>query len=210
MQSFSLIGGALLILGLTGGTGLADEPYHVRGTLIAVGDGVLTVENDDEEQLEVALSDETELYVVKPAKFADLKTGDFVGVTSVESGAQRVALEVHIFAEDLRGTVEGHVPWDLVKETNMMTNATIAEIKEASPVERVLRLTYKQGEGDGQSQGEQVISVPDFADVVLLEAAPDRSVLVPDRPVFLFVQDAPSGPPAALAIAVGQGVTPPM
>ena len=120
-----------------------------------------------------------------------------------------MALEVHVFAEDLRGTAEGHYPWDLVNEPNTMTNATIAEIKEVSPVERVLRLTYKEGEGQAQDQGEQVIRVPDFADVVFLESALDPSVLVPERSVFLIVQDAPSGP-TALAVAVGKGVTPPM
>jgi hypothetical protein len=130
-------------------------------------------------------------------------------VTSVEQDEERVALEVHVFAEDLRGTGEGHFPWDLVKEPNTMTNATIAEIEQASPVERVLRLTYKAGEGHGQSEGEQVVRVPDFADIVFLESAPDRSVLVPDRPVFIFAQEA-TPLPVALAIAVGQGVTPPM
>ena len=91
----------------------------------------------------------------------------------------------------------------------MMTNATVAEIGEVSPVERELRLTYKAGEGEAQTQGEQLIRVPDFADIVYLESAVDASVLVPERPVFLIVQDAPSGP-TAVAVAVGKGVTPPM
>ena len=54
-----------------------------------------------------------------------------------------------------------------------------------------------------------MIRVPDFADIVYLESAPDRSVLVPDRPVFIFAQEA-TPLPVAIAIAVGQGVTPPM
>ena len=69
-----------------------------------------------------------------------------------------------------------------------MTNATIAEIEEISPVERLLRLTYKDGEGH-QDQSEQTVRVPDFADVVMLESAPDRSVLVAGRPVFMFVEE---------------------
>ena len=90
-----------------------------------------------------------------------------------------------------------------------MTNATIVEVEEVSPVERLLRLTYKDGEGHGH-QGEQAVRVPDFADVVLLESAPDRSVLVAGRPVFMFVEQAPPNPPTALVIAVGVGVPPPM
>ena len=197
------------MLCLLGGAALAQEAQHLRGTLAAVEDGVLTVVNEDEEEVQVALTEDTGIYLVTPAKFADIEAGQFVGVTSVEQNQERVALEVHVFAEDLRGTGEGHFPWDLVKEPNTMTNATIAEIEQASPVERVLRLTYKEGEGHGQGEGEQVIRVPDFADVVYLESAPDRSVLVPDRPVFIFAKEA-TPLPVALAIAVGQGVTPPM
>ena len=209
MASFGKIGCVLAILGLTSGADAAEEPYHLRGTLVAVDDKMLTVENDDEEQQQIALTDETGLYLVTPAEFADIKPGRFVGVTSVDSAGQRMALEVHVFAEDLRGIGEGHYAWDLVNAPNMMTNATVAEIGEVSPVERVLRLTYKTGEGQEQAQGEQLIRVPDFADIVYLESAVDASVLVPERPVFLIVQDTPAGP-TAVAVAVGKGVTPPM
>jgi len=186
----------------------AQESEHFRGTLVAIEGDLVTVADADEVQREVRLADTTGLYVVTPAKFADIEPGQYVGVTSIESQGGRVALEVHVFAEDLRGTGEGHFPWDLVKEPNAMTNATIAEIEEVSPVERVLQLTYKDGEGHS-SPGEQRIRVPDFADVVLLESA-DRSVLVPERPVFMFLEATPGGPPTALAIAVGLGVAPPM
>ncbi len=210
MRGLETIGGALAIWCLATGAGFADEAQHLRGTLVTIADDVLTVENEDEEQFEVALTPETGIYVIRPAKLADIQAGQFVGVTSIESQGQRMALEVHVFADDLRGTGEGHYPWDLVSEPNMMTNATIAEIKEASPVERVLRLTYKEGEGHGQNQGEQVVRVPDFAEVVSLERAPDRSVLEPGSPLILFVQNTEAAPPVVSALAVGQGVKPPM
>lgn len=200
----------LTLLCLTSAPVRAQEPVHYRGALVAVDGDVLTVEDDDEEQQEVTMTDETGLYLVTPAKFTDIEAGQFVGVTSVDSKGGRTALEIHLFAEDLRGTGEGHYPWDLIKEPNMMTNATIAEIEEVSDVERVLRLTYKEGAGHGQAQGEQTIAVPDFADVVRLESAPDKSVLVPGRPVFMFLQEGPQELPRALAIAVGAGVAPPM
>jgi hypothetical protein len=206
MRSLGRVCGTLAILCLAGGAALADEPYHLRGTLTAIDGDKLTVEDEDEEQVEVALTADTGIFVVTPAKFADIQAGQFVGVTSVDQKGERVALEVHIFAEDLRGTGEGHYPWDLIKGPSTMTNATIAEIEDTSAVERVLRLTYK---GDGQDAGEQIIRVPDFADVVRLESAPDRSVLAPDRPAFLVVQDA-TPIAIAIAIALGEGVTPPM
>ena len=146
-----------------------------------------------------------------PAKWSDIRPGQFIGITSVESGAQRVALEVHIFAEDLRGTGEGHYPWDLIEQPNMMTNATVAEVEEVSPAERQLRLTYKEGEGEDAAQGEQVITVPDFVEVVHLAKSEDPGLFVPGRGVFALVRDSEQGPPAAVAVAVGvDGAIPPM
>jgi hypothetical protein len=188
-----------------------DKPYGIRGTLVAVDDQLLTLANDDEETFEVALTEDTGAFAVTPAEWGDIKPGQFVGITSVESGAQRVALEVHIFAEDLRGTGEGHYPWDLIEQPNMMTNANVAEVKDVSPAERELRLTYKEGEGADAAQGEQVITVPDFVEVVHLAKSEDAGLSVPGRVVFALVRDSQQGPPAAVAVAVGvDGAIPPM
>jgi hypothetical protein len=213
MRKLGLLGGALVAACLAHGAGRAaeGEPYGLRGTLVAVDDKLLTVMNDDEETFEVAMAEDTGVFAVTPAKWSDIHPGQFVGITSVESGGQRIALEVHIFAEDLRGTGEGHYPWDLIEDPNMMTNATVAEIQEVSPAERQLRLTYKEGEGNDAADGEQVITVPDFVDVVYLAKSADLGLIVPDRRVFLLVQNSEQGPPAAIAVAVGlDGAIPPM
>ena len=208
-----LLGAALLpaLLAQVAPALAQDKPYGVRGTLVAVEDQVLTVMNDDEETFEVALTAETGAFAATPAKWSDIRPGQFVGITSVESGTQRVALEVHIFDEDLRGTGEGHYPWDLVEQPNMMTNATVAEVEEVSAAERQLRLTYKEGEGDRAAQGEQIITVPDFVEVVHLAKSDDPGLFVPGRGVFALVKDSDQGPPAAIAVAVGvDGAIPPM
>jgi hypothetical protein len=189
----------------------AAEPYGLRGTLVGVDGNLLTVMNDDEETFEVALAEDTGMFTVTPAKWTDIDAGQFVGITSIESSGQRVALEVHIFAEDLRGTGEGHYPWDLIKEPNMMTNATVAEVEEVNPAQRQLRLTYKEGEGENATEGEQMILVPDFVDVVFLSKSEDPGLIAPDRKAFMLVQEAETGPPTAIAIAVGlEGASPPM
>ena len=213
MRRLCLLGAALLAAFLVHvSPGAAqDKPHGIRGTLVEVDDRLLTVMNDDEETFEVVLTGDTGLFAVTPAKWSDLRPGQFIGITSVESGSQRVALEVHIFAEDLRGTGEGHYPWDLTEQPNMMTNATVAEVEEVSAAERQLRLTYREGEGADAAQGEQVITVPDFVEVVHLAKSEDPGLFEAGRGVFALVRDSEQGPPAAVAVAVGVGgAIPPM
>ena len=80
----------------------------------------LAVNTREGEVLELTLNDDSRGIVVRPASLDDIKQGDYSGLTSVASDGKRVAISVHIFADDLRGTAEGHVPWDLVKEPNTM------------------------------------------------------------------------------------------
>jgi hypothetical protein len=190
----------------------ADEPapYRMRGTLEAVEGDRLTVATREGETRDVALQDQTRVMVVKPASLDDIKKGDYIGLTSIESGDKRVAISAHIFAEDLRGTAEGHGPWDLVKEPNTMTNATVAEVQEVGD-QRELEVTYRQGEGDAKAEGSQTIFVPEELAVVRMEKAADRAVLKPGEQAFLVVRDTADTGPTALAVIVGsEGADPPM
>jgi hypothetical protein len=188
-----MIAGAVLALGATLPAG-ADEqkPYRVRGTLESVESNKLTVHTREGEGLDLTLNDDSRVMVVRPASLDDIKQGDYVGLTSVDSDGKRVAISVHIFADDLRGTAEGHGPWDLVKEPNTMTNATVAEIEEVGD-QRELKVRYKQGEGEQKTEGTQTIYVPDDLSVVKMEKASDRSVLEPGKKAFLVVRDDAGG-----------------
>lgn len=188
----------------------SQQPYHVRGTITAIEGDRLTVttDTDDGESIEVRLGPDAELFVVTPARLEQIEAGQFVGVTSIASRGRQVALEVHIFDEKLRGVAEGHRAWDLVSEPNTMTHATIAEIKRTDS-NRQLRLTYKQG-GEAQERSQEVV-VPAFADVVHFSPTDDRSLVEPDRSVFLVVEDDGTGMLKASAAVLGtQGAAPPM
>lgn len=188
---------------------LAQDPYRVRGTLAAVALPGFTVETLDGESLELTLGEESEIYSVTPGAIDDIDEGQFVGITSIDAaGDRRIALEVHIFAEDLRGLGEGHYPWDLISEPNMMTNATIAEITgiEGGPL---LTVTYADGEDDEKNQGQQAIQVPSDIPIVRL-AKSDAAILATGKDVFLFLQDDEAGNTTSLAVAVGEGIRPPM
>src|SRR5262249_59913041 len=82
--------------------------------------------------------------VVK-ASLSDVKQGSFVGVTAMPraDGSQR-ALAEHIFPEAMRGTGEGHYPWDL-RPQSTMTNANVEQVVTAVDGQ-TLTLKYNDGE----------------------------------------------------------------
>lgn len=186
-----------------------DAPYRVRGTLMAIADDQLTLTNHHGEVLGFQLTAETGVFVVTPATLDDVKSGRFIGLTSIESDGRRVALEAHLFAEDLRGVGEGHYAWDLVDEPNMMTNATIAEIKDVGD-DRELSVTYAAGEGETKTEGTQTIYLPPDVPIVEVAKADLRDLLVAGKEVMLIVRHAKDGTPTVDAAVVGETVKPPM
>jgi hypothetical protein len=135
--------------------------------------------------------------VTKADKSA-IQSGKFVGITSIEQAGKRVAREVHVFDDSLRGLAEGHYPWDLESEPNMMTNANIAKVEEVG-TDRVLRLNY--------SGGEQTITIPTSAVVVAFDKAP-ADQLAAGRKVFVVMKK--DGSEAAAVVIGAEGVKPPM
>jgi hypothetical protein len=86
---------------------------HIRGTLIDVNDGTIGVANLKGEKVSIKLASDAGLFLVTKADMSAIETGKFVDVTSFELDGKRVAREVHVFDESLRGLAEGHYPWDL-------------------------------------------------------------------------------------------------
>jgi hypothetical protein len=206
-----VIAAAALVLGAAAPAGAEEQkPYRVRGSLEAVSDQALTVKTRDGVTLDVTLTGDSRVLVVRPASLDQIKKGDYVGLTSIDAGGKRVAIEAHIFAEDLRGASEGHVPWDLIEDPNTMTNATVAEVEEVGD-QRELKVSYQQGQGDQKTEGSQTIYVPEDLSVVRLEKAPDRSALAAGKDAFMVVKDEADGSRTALAVIVGEdGASPPM
>jgi hypothetical protein len=171
---------------------------HLRGTLTSVTLGVETAKGGTET---IKLAPQAAFYLVTKSDMSAIQPGKFVGITSVEKDGKRVAVEVHVFAEALRGVGEGHYPWDLEGAPNMMTNANIAKVDEVG-ADRVLRVDYKGG--------EQTISIPPSATVVLIDkATPDQ--LATGRKVFIVTKKQDDGSVVAAAVVIGaEGVKPPM
>ena len=171
---------------------------HIRGTLMAVKDGTIDVQTAKGETVSIKLASDAGLFLVTKADMSAVRTGKFVGITSFEEDGKRVAREVHVFDESLRGLAEGHYPWDLEAKPNMMTNANISKVEEAG-TDRVLILNYKGG--------EQTITIPTSATVVAFDKAPAGELAVGRKVFIVMKKDAPE----AAAVVIGaEGVKPPM
>ena len=171
---------------------------HIRGTLTDVKDGTIGVQNAKGETVSIKLASDAGLFLVTKADMSAVKSGKFVGITSFEENGKRVAREVHVFDDSLRGLAEGHYPWDLEAKPNMMTNANISKIEEVG-ADRVVKVDYKGG--------EQTITIPTNATVVSFVKAPAGELVVGRKVFIVMKKDAPE----AAAVVIGaEGVKPPM
>ena len=148
--------------------------------------------------------DVTEVY---PIALADIKPGSYVGTAAMpQADGTQLALEVLIFPETMRGTGEGHRPWDLQPQSTM-TNATVADLAAAPstvPGGQKMTLKYKDG--------EKVVIVPTGAPVVTFKPGKqdEAALLVPGAKVLITAQEQ-GGKPVALRMVVGRnGFAPPM
>jgi hypothetical protein len=188
-------------LGISTQAFAADTPpQHIRGTLESVDGHTVSVKTARGIDA-IKLADDVKVFTVSTADINAVKDGKFVGITSVEKDGKRVAVEVHVFDDTLRGLGEGHYPWDLGSGPNMMTNANIAKVESVGG-DRVLKLDYKGGTQD--------IAVPASATIVEFTAGtPDQ--LKPNSKVFVIAKKLEDGSLVAPAIVVGKdGIKPPM
>ena len=195
---------ALLIAGLSAvalAQAPANPPVRIRGTVEKIDGQTLIVKARSGETMTVKLADNFVVMGVAKASVADIGSGKFIGTTTVgERGGALVALEVHIFPENMRGTGEGHYDWDL-RPSSKMTNANVANVVSMGK-DRVLTVQYKGG--------EKKVLVPESAVVVSFTPA-DRSELKPGAQVFVNSQRQPDGSLTAPRVNVGlKGQVPPM
>ena len=101
-----------------------DTPARVRGTLQKMDGNNLTIATKSGKEANVPLKDGAPVIAVTKGAMSDIKSNTFVGITAMPlpDGTQK-AVEVHVFEESLRGTGEGHYPWDLMPNSTMAAGA---------------------------------------------------------------------------------------
>ena len=147
---------------------LAQAPARVRGTIAAFDGVTLSVQGGGL----IRVDDKTEIEFAEPIALADIRPGDFLGVTSIKSqDGALTAYEVRRFPQVLN---PGHRPFD-GRDDQTMTNATVGAVVQSASG-RDLVLLY-----DG---GTQQIKVPPEASVSQLVPG-NKGHLVPGAAVNL-------------------------
>ena len=127
--------------------GASPQPQTIRlrGTIEKLDGRAVLAKSGNGEELTLRLADKALVAAVVKASIADIKPGLYIGSGAMPQpdGSQK-ALEVHIFAESMRGTGEGHRPWDGAPNSTM-TNGTVgASVADVDGP--VVTVQYKDGE----------------------------------------------------------------
>lgn len=178
-----------LALGLIAGLANAQEPTRVRGTIAALDGNLLSVKSKGG-NTDIVLAEKTQIVFTQPIALADIKPGDFLGVTSAKGGdGTLTALEIRRFPKPVN---PGHRPFD-GRDDQTMTNATVSAMVQSASG-RELTLTY-----DG---GAQKVIVSEKAAISTLVPG-QRSQLVPGAAVNLTARADGGDKLTAISIQVG-------
>ena len=180
----------------------AGTPVRVRATVEKLDGNKLMVKMANGDAATINLADNFRVLGVEKTTIADVKTGNYVGISSMpQTDGTQKAIHVHIFPDAMRGTAEGHFPWDN-RPGSMMTNANV-ETTVSGNDGQTLTVKYK-GE-------EKKVVVP--ADSIIVKYVPgDKAQLTPGAKIFIAgAAKQPDGSLNAANVSVGlNGLTPPM
>jgi len=178
-------------LALMSASTLAQTDVRVRGTITASDGKVFSVKSGDGRSVDIGLGEKTTIVFAQPIALADIKPGDFLGVTSMKrADGALTAFEVRRFPKPVS---PGHRPFE-GRDDQTMTNATVSAMVQSARA-RELTLSYEGG--------SQKIVVPENASISMLVPG-DRSQLVPGAAVNLAAAPGPGGKMTAVRIQVGR------
>jgi hypothetical protein len=177
MQMVTLRTFAATILALLAATSIANAQgtVRLRGTVDRIEGAMYVIKLRDGTEAKVSLAENALVVAIVKASLSDIKQGSFVGSTGMpQADGTQKAIEVHIFPEAMRGTGEGHYPWDL-RPQSTMTNANVDQIVTGVDGQ-ILTLKYKDGE-------KTILVTPDT--MIITYVPGDKSEITPGTKIFI-------------------------
>jgi hypothetical protein len=167
----------------------AQAPQRIRGTISGMSGDTMSVKTGDGKSIDVQVTDKARLTFGAPLKLAEIKSGDFIAVTSVKR--QDGTLVAYDVRRMLKPTNPGHRPFD-GRDDQTMTNATVSATVQGTRGHE-LTVTYEGG--------SQKIVVADTAVISALGPG-QRSQLTPGSYVSLVAEPGTDGKLTATSIEV--------
>jgi outer membrane lipoprotein SlyB len=181
----------------------AQQPptTRIRGQIEKVDGNTLTIKARDGAEMKVQLADNARIMAMVKASPADIKANSYIGITAMpEADGTQKAIAIHIFLESMRGTGEGHRPWDL-RPGSTMTNAAVDTLVTGVNGQE-LTVKYKDG--------EKKVVIPPNTPIVAYAPGDKAEVKQGAQIIIMGATKQADGSYATPAINVGRGVTPPM
>jgi hypothetical protein len=195
------LAGAILAASSAAAIAQAPQTLRLRGTIEKADGNALTLKTNDGAEHKLTLTDKANIVAVVKASMADIKEGTFLGSAAMpQADGSQKALEVHIFPEQMRGTGEGHRPYDPVPNSTMTngaaSGATVTGVEGAT-----MTVKYKGG--------EKKIVIPPNVPIVRYEIGSKADLRPGAKFTVLAATKKPDGSLEASRINVGRdGVVP--
>lgn len=100
----------------------APQTERIRGSIQSFDDNSVTIATRDGDTAKVMLSDATHYLYVVESSLSKVDQNTYIGTATKNVDGKLVALEVVIFPDSMRGTGEGHYPWDKLRDTTQLGN----------------------------------------------------------------------------------------
>jgi len=178
---------------------LADNPapsvaptaQRVQGKIEAYNPDTRTLSVATSTKTTVAVTLEPDLRVIYDArlKLTDLKTGDFIGSTTLKAADGKLrAQEVHVFPDAMRGAGEGQYPASDANPNRLMTNATVAQVTAAAANRGTITLNFRGGvaAADGSCSGRAVSGgCTSNAEMIVSPGIPIIAIMIGDETLLV-------------------------
>ena len=177
------------------------QAQRVSGEIQRVEGNLVFAKGRDGAAITVKLADNVVVTAVLKATVADIKPGAYIGsgATPQADGSQK-AVEVHIFAESMRGQGDGHRPGWYGTPNGTMTNGAVEPTGTVSTVgaggEPSFVVKYKEG--------DKRIVVPPTAHIVRYEVGSKSDIKAGAPFSILAAAKQPDGTFTAPRINVGK------
>ena len=178
-----------------------QQTQRLAGTIERVDGNTVFAKGRDGAAITLKLADNAVVTAVLKATVADIKPGAYIGSGAVpQADGSQKAVEVHIFAESMRGQGDGHRPGWYGAPNGTMTNGAVeptGTVGAATPgAEPTFLVKYKEG--------EKRIVVPTNAHIVRYEVGSKSDLKAGEQFSILAAAKQPDGTFTAARINVGK------